>query len=145
MYGECTVNVRWMYGECTVNVREPTLVLFSHSKPLQRDTRPCIHAQRTPPPDFNVGGSWPRWSSPAGTQADHSILKWGGGPLSTDTRSRIQTSTRRICMPRPPHPMSRCVELLSGAYLDYYYHCTVIVVSWYVPNGDLRGGAFCTI
>jgi hypothetical protein len=79
MYGECTVNVRWMYGECTVNVREPTLVLFSHSKPLQRDTRPCIHAQRTPPPDFKVGGSWPRWSSPAGTQADHSILKSGGG------------------------------------------------------------------
>ena len=38
--------------------------------------------------------------------------------------------------------MPRRVELLSGAYLDYYYHCTVIVVSWYVPNGDLRGGAF---
>jgi hypothetical protein len=34
-----------------------------------------------PPPDFKVGGSWPRWSSPAGTQADHSILKSGGGSV----------------------------------------------------------------
>jgi hypothetical protein len=38
--------------------------------------------------------------------------------------------------------MPRRVELVSGAYLDYYYYCTVIVVSWYAPNGDLRRGTF---
>jgi hypothetical protein len=133
-----------MYGEC--QGANTGIIFAQQTTPEGYSTvYPC--STDPPPPDIKVGGSWPRWSSPAGTQADHSILKsgGGGGPLSTDTRSRIQTSTRRICMPRPPHPMSRCVELLSGAYLDYYYHCTVIVVSWYVPNGDLRGGAFCTI
>jgi hypothetical protein len=59
-----------------------------------------------------------------------------------DTRSRMPTNTRTNVYPDRRALMSRRVELLSGAYLDYYYHCTVMVVSWYVPNGDLRGGAF---
>ena len=39
----------------------------------------------------------------------------------------------------------RCPDVwisVSGAYLDYYYHCTVIVVSRYAPYSDFRGGAF---
>ena len=39
-------------------------------------------------------------------------------------------------------PMALHVKLVSGAYLDYYHYCTVIVVCWYAPNSDLRRVAF---
>jgi hypothetical protein len=123
---------------------DPTQRTANHSRGIL-DRISMLNGPPPPSPDVNVGGSWPRWSSPAGTQAEHPILKsgeGGGGPLSMDTRSSIPTNTRKYVCPNRFTLMPRRVELLSGAYMDYYYNCTVIVVSWYVPNGDLRGGVF---
>jgi hypothetical protein len=68
-----------------------------------------------------------------------------GGPCEVYVNDwsclQCQTREKYVCPDRRT-PMPRRVELVSGAYLDYYYHCTVIVVSWYAPCGDLRGGAF---
>jgi hypothetical protein len=66
----------------------------------------------------------------AGRAHANDCLRWQG-----QKHRKLLAATVALAMPR-------CVELLSGAYLDYYYHCTVIVVSWYAPYGDLRGGAF---
>jgi hypothetical protein len=39
-------------------------------------------------------------------------------------------------------PIPRRVELQSGAYLDYSYHCTVIVVIRYAPYAIFERGRF---